>query len=363
MPPFATTVASSQSAGTSTTILNEVAPAGAGKGLVTIDENKEMAPSPLSETRSSSVVPEPSPSMSRSSSSSNKRMKTSSSMNLAGQMKRGSSQSSRTSKMDGTDPGSGEQTAADRKGSRKKKVKEAEVAFDESDIDGPLPNGLKVYCLHPSTQKYHLAKILERKGHVPGQASSSANSTRSIFDMGGTANLPEEIATIVEHHSKTHVYVYYVHYLEWDRRMDEWTQRDRIITLKYSSLIQSKSSYAQSQPKPALPKSSSQPMLTDYDEASANMQDSKSNEEDINKANQSSSASPSSSPVPVSSLIASIDGHAESHGSMGGHGNFSEDDIKAHEEATKVKNIDAIQLGPYKITTSVNLIRTFHYHK
>lgn len=42
---------------------------------------------------------------------------------------------------------------------------------------------------------------------------------------------------------------------------------------------------------------------------------------------------------------------ADDHHDDGHHGNFTEEDIKAHEEATKVKNIDTIQIGKYSMTT------------
>jgi histone acetyltransferase MYST1 len=44
---------------------------------------------------------------------------------------------------------------------------------------------------------------------------------------------------------------------------------------------------------------------------------------------------------------------AQGDGGHGGslHHGFSEEDLKAHEEATKVKNIDVIVIGQYSITT------------
>jgi histone acetyltransferase MYST1 len=43
--------------------------------------------------------------------------------------------------------------------------------------------------------------------------------------------------------------------------------------------------------------------------------------------------------------------YVESSDHSSGHGNFSAEDIEAHEEATKVKNIDSIQYGCYKMST------------
>ncbi len=31
----------------------------------------------------------------------------------------------------------------------------------------------------------------------------------------------------------THPYKYYIHYIEWDRRMDEWTGKERLYMERY----------------------------------------------------------------------------------------------------------------------------------
>jgi hypothetical protein len=43
-----------------------------------------------------------------------------------------------------------------------------------------------------------------------------------------------------------------------------------------------------------------------------------------------------------------VDPHAEV---FHAHGNFTEHDMHAHEEATKVKNVDSMIIGPHKMST------------
>ena len=271
-----------------------------------------------------------------------------------------------------------------------------EVVFDGSDLFAPLPVGLKLWCQHYTTLKYHPCKILDRKTRTSGSSSSAAASSsssssssssavRSLSDIGGIAQLPEALASLAAQ-LRDHPHLYYIHYIDWDRRMDEWTTRDRMLLPSQIELISQ-----QQRPHQPHPSAAPQPQgmqqtqpgkgggdtvdsaaaaggagatssqsadaveMEERFDAALTLQPSASSSS-LKELAALPSSSPSPPPLPLlpgvvggESLLVAADAHG---GSMvGGHGQFSEDDLKAHEEATKVKNVDAISFGPYRMNT------------
>ena len=285
--------------------------------------------------------------------------------------------------------------------------------FDGSDLFAPLPVGLKLWCQHYTTLKYHPCKILDRKTRTTGAAAtstatssapstsssstpspppppSSSSAVRSLSDIGGIAHLPEPLASLALQLSE-HPHLYYIHYIDWDRRMDEWTTRDRMLLPSQIEQISQQQRPQQplqhsTTPAPApAPAPSASTSAPSQSQGASQAQPSGDGVEVAAGASQGVDAEmeerfdaalslhpsassnslkdlalPSSSPSPPplsllpsgvsgESLLVAADGHG---GSMvGGHGQFSEDDLKAHEEATKVKNVDSISFGPYRMST------------
>ena len=163
-----------------------------------------------------------------------------------------------------------------------------------------------------------------------------------------------------------HQHIYYVHYTEWDRRMDEWISRSRIrFAFQISDLLAK-----QAEEKRALARSTSRATdLSSSLKGDVNASSTQFADEDraaeiqgsmdgqvvetqtarpIAGAGKGSKHNVASTSSPTHSN--SEDGHATGNAGHG-HGHFSAEDLKLHEEATKVKNIDAIVLGKYRMTT------------
>ena len=266
---------------------------------------------------------------------------------------------------------------------------------EPGDVLAVLPVGLKLWCKHYSTGKYHPCKVLERKSRAAQHSSVSQQHTaavRSLADMGGIVGLPEPLATLAVQLSD-HSHIYYIHYIDWDRRMDEWTSRDRMLLQSQIALIAQPKGKKQGQGGNGQQQQTTQIQQQQLLQRQASEE---RKEEEKEEAEQSQSAdvadrfdaaltlgadgesivggdglpassssnnlsamlppSSSPSPPPVSDgLLVGADSlvAADSHGGNvgGGHGNFSEADLQAHEEATKVKNVDAISFGPYSMST------------
>ena len=269
-----------------------------------------------------------------------------------------------------------------------------------------LPVGLKLWSKHYSTSKYHPCKILERKSRAAQQSAASVSPTqpaqpqqhtaavRSLADMGGILGLPEPLAALAVQLSD-HSHLYYIHYIDWDRRMDEWTTRDRMLLHSQIALIAQpkgrRQGHGQGVVGQQLQTAQTHQQQLIQRQASEERKDEEREETDQSQSadvadrfdaaltlgpdgdsivgsdglppsssatNLSAMLPPSSSPSPppvsdgllvgADSLVAS-DSHGGNVG--GGHGNFSEADLQAHEEATKVKNVDAITFGPYSMST------------
>ena len=269
---------------------------------------------------------------------------------------------------------------------------------EPDDVLAVLPVGLKLWCKHYSTGKYHPCKILERKSRAAQQSLSQQHTAavRSLADMGGIVGLPDTLAELAVQLSD-HSHLYYIHYIDWDRRMDEWTTRDRMILQSQIALIaqpkggrrqgqgQGQDTSAQQAGTQQLQRQASDGERKEAEEKEDTEQSQSADvaerfdaaltlgadgESIVGSDGLPSSASssnlagllpPSSSPPPppvptsdglllvgADSLVAS-DSHGGNVG--GGHGNFSEADLQAHEEATKVKNVDCITFGPYSMST------------
>ena len=284
---------------------------------------------------------------------------------------------------------------------------------EPADVLAVLPVGLKLWCKHYSTGKYHPCKILERKSRAAQHSSASPTphphshaqhsqhpqhpqhpqqqqhtaAVRALADMGGIAGLPEPIASLAVQLSD-HSHLYYIHYIDWDRRMDEWTTRDRMVLQSQISLVAQPKGKRQGQQQQLQATVPHQQQSLLHRQASEEKKEEEETDQsqsaDVadrfgtaltlgadgesivgsdglpasssssNLAAMVPSSSPSPPPVPdgllvgADSLVAS-DSHGGNVG--GGHGNFSEADLQAHEEATKVKNVDAISFGPYSMST------------
>ncbi len=283
---------------------------------------------------------------------------------------------------------------------RKKKAKD-EVVFDASDLTAPLPVNLRIYCLSLMTNRYHEARVLDRR------MRDAKFQIQSVpWPPSPNPPLPPAPEGIQPDFSLSHPHIYYIHYQEWDRRMDEWVYRDRICLPTQLQMLQPPSynivtiapqkeandatatstaaAAAASAAAVAAGKKGAGKEKKDGDDGGGGDEDEDMKEEDAGpakkkgkskekgkgsgkgkgkgggKAGKSGDAKSSafdSSAAAASSAAAGAGGAPPSAGgdphggSLGGHGNFSEEDIRLHEEATKVKNIESIVMGKFHMST------------
>jgi hypothetical protein len=118
-------------------------------------------------------------------------------------------------------------------GKKAPKVKEP-VVYDRSDLSKPFPENYEMYC--EKDDIYRLVQILDIKvktdplvpyhlREIPNanagtNASANASTASAASSVSGKNSEKDVYAN--------HQYVYYVHYIRWDRRMDEWVKRDRL---------------------------------------------------------------------------------------------------------------------------------------
>lgn len=219
---------------------------------------------------------------------------------------------------------------------KKKQQYDVEVTFDESDLTKPLPVNYKCYALWPAHMKFYEIKILEVK------------------KLDNTDELQEYIQEDNELFSKSnyndttdytqHMHIYYIHYLQWDRRMDEWVSRSKIrLYSQIQALVGQRYTELQAQPQ-------SNVKIEPNDEADTTKEDIEMKEGDTAVIKQEQIQSDGKNNQSISQDQDSLVVHATGNAGHG-HGHFSEEDLRAHEEATKVKNIDSIQFGNYKMQT------------
>lgn len=239
--------------------------------------------------------------------------------------------------------------------------KEPEVVYDESDPTLPLPVGLKLYCKHGDL--WHEVVILERKEKnpevfttmlplpglpgipgIPGVTpppEAIEQGTIVTGQWGGHKDLPalegpqpmddsgDEAKKRKQTTNGEHNYLYYLHFVEWDRRMDQWVARDKLSI---------------TQPKVK------QPKIKYISDAGLDINSPFNAESNIIIIDEDDEKDEDEADDTRTSTQGAISGGGNTHG-HGGHGSFTEEDVKAHEAATKVKNIDMIVLGKYQITT------------
>jgi len=243
----------------------------------------------------------------------------------------------------------------------KKKVKD-EVVFDASDLTQPLPVNLRVYALSLMTNRYHDAKILERR--VKDEKFKINN-----VPWPPSPNPPLPHVEGVQPDFTNHTHIYYIHYTPWDRRMDEWVTRDRIC-LPHQLLLLQPPSYDIQMTASNAGSATTEQKEDDTMTSAAKGKSKEADDEDEEKdedgegkhakkkgGDASKTVDPSKSgagkapKVPGVAGAEMLPGGDPHGGSLGGHGNFSEEDIKAHEEATKVKNIESIVFGKYHMSS------------
>ena len=245
---------------------------------------------------------------------------------------------------------------------QQRKRKAQEISFDASDLSAPLPNNFNLYCLSKLTGRWHQAKILDRR-----QKDEKFKIESVPWPPCKNPALP--VVEGVQPDFSAHTHIYYVHYLEWDRRMDEWVYRDRLCLpsqvlqlqpKQYNLAVEAAAAEATARQEAAAAaaaggkeKKDAEGEDEDGDDedapaassATAKAKQKKGKSKDGGKTGKSKEAAKEKA---ADEVIPGGDPHG---GSLGGHGNFSEEDIKAHEEATKVKNIESIVMGKYHMST------------
>eukprot|EP01006_Ploeotia_vitrea_P042204 TRINITY_DN66613_c6_g1_i1.p1 TRINITY_DN66613_c6_g1~~TRINITY_DN66613_c6_g1_i1.p1 ORF type:complete len:552 (-),score=282.87 TRINITY_DN66613_c6_g1_i1:95-1750(-) len=170
--------------------------------------------------------------------------------------------------------------------------KAADYKFDKM-----IPVGTKMLARWRGDGKYHSCKILEGKEIAKLPDNSAAKKAVVAVQEKLKTMSPEELELVPEV-KEEHPYVYYIHYPAFNRRMDEWTTRQWLM----------------------------------FDE------ELKAWEDTLN-TNRS-----------VKSDVVDLRArHVHTHHED--HGDFDEESLKAHEEVTKVKNIESIVLGRYEMET------------
>lgn len=204
----------------------------------------------------------------------------------------------------------------------KRSHKEVQFEYDNSDPEKPFPVGLKLLAKYQDTMQQ--VQIVERK-----EMETATN--------GKTVDDPEEF--FLETHEKSglavvdpnvdyskHKYIYYIHFIDWDRRMDMWVKRNKLVL---------SSTYAEA-------------VEEEEQKKQKNAEKGKGKDGDGAKSGDGKAKHGSGKDAHKGKAAPSGGGNAQGHGH---HGSFTEEDIKAHEEATKVKNVDIIVLGRFEMHT------------
>lgn len=283
--------------------------------------------------------------------------------------------------------GAGAAAAAAAPGAARKKKQKDEITFDPTDLHAPLPVNLRVWCKSHMTNRYHEAKVLDRR------VKDDKFKIQSV-PWPPSMNPPLPVVEGIQPDFTAHSHIYYIHYLEWDRRMDEWVYRDRIclatqvLALQPPSYNLASTAAATAAEKKEADKAAAAAAGKSKNATEGGGGDDDDDEKDEDtpmgganskskkkgKSKDGSSKSKgksgkgkgkaggkdggkSKSSDPAAAAAAASAAHiagGDPHGgSLGGHGNFSQEDILAHEEATKVKNIESIVMGKYHMSTSV----------
>ena len=278
--------------------------------------------------------------------------------------------------------GAGAAAAASAPGAARKKKQKDEITFDPTDLHAPLPVNLRVWCKSHMTNRYHEAKVLDRR------VKDDKFKIQSV-PWPPSMNPPLPVVEGIQPDFSAHSHIYYIHYLEWDRRMDEWVFRDRIclatqvLALQPPSYNLASSAAASAAEKKEADKAAAAAAGKSKNADGGGDDDDEEKDEDTPMGGNNSKSkkkgkskdgskskgksgkgkgksggkdggkSKSSDPAAAAAAAsaAPIAGGDPHGGSLGGHGNFSQEDILAHEEATKVKNIESIVMGKYHMST------------
>lgn len=227
---------------------------------------------------------------------------------------------------------------------RKKKGTKAPTDSKEylTDWSKPLPNGLRIWVHREG--HWLPANVLEKKArpddpHAAAAAASNRGRKRTHGEMEDTVDdsgaLPPGADPVREHR-----FVYYIHYKDWDRRMDEWITRDR-ISLQQPPVYPAHMAAMGYPPAAAAAAAAAGAGAAPLFESKDGVVMSHMPADPMGKAKLLGKAKSKSHTHDKDDPLAAIHGH----------GNMTAEDIRQHEEATKVKNIDSIILGKFDIHT------------
>jgi len=195
--------------------------------------------------------------------------------------------------------------------------------MEDYKYENPIPNGVEL-CCRRGDDLLHMCRILESKEKDKDSELADAKYREQIAltHVENKAMIKTETSTssssssILDRVLPPHRYVYYVHYLMYNRRMDEWVTRDRL--------------YFQEE-------------LQQLDTSLAGEE-----EKEEDSLSQGTGFKGTGSGAlkrrPIIAPVGDHSGHDE-------HGEFDEESLKVHEEVTKVKNIESIVIGKYEMET------------
>jgi histone acetyltransferase MYST1 len=178
------------------------------------------------------------------------------------------------------------QPHAAQSGAKKQKKKQVKVVYNPSlpeyAYERQLPLGLELMCVH-ADGNLHMCRVLEAKPRKDNEKLLKG--------------LVPPLDLTIFRSQPPHPFIYYVHYAEYNRRMDEWVLRERMLFQEdIPTLITNKDPRADEMKQKAAVAAAAEPLHED-------------------------------------------------------HGDIDEESQAAHEEATKVKNVNTIVLGKYKMET------------
>ncbi len=216
---------------------------------------------------------------------------------------------------------------------KKKQEKKAPAVYDFNDLSLAIPEDYPILVFRDGM--YMQAIVLESK-----EKDVLIDDTPTVFPG---AHPPQTFPCNYAQHK----YVYYVHYLRWDRRMDEWVIRDRVRFLPELH------PYIKAAPTLAA--------ATAATAAAAGVGGAAPEKKD-HGATTYAAALAVALPSPLAALAAKpvtevpwlrVESREEAIAANhdDDHGPFSEHDLHEHNALTKVKNIDEIVLGPHIMPT------------
>jgi hypothetical protein len=223
-----------------------------------------------------------------------------------------------------------------------------EIEYDRADLTKPLPLEFKLFCYikYNNVPQLKEVNILERKAIGPENKTDLVDFN-DYYTRPPEEHLPDKGVNLPQFDD--HFFMYYVHYKIFDRRMDEWVPRKRLRLpeeVKDIKITDEGDHHEKARPKVPIKKEK----VEGVDANSYNPNISAPETHVVYAGKGKGKGKEGAPKISSGEEKSAEDEHKEVHAG-GQHHGFTEEEVKAHEKATKVKYIVMIALGKYEIST------------